>query len=142
MFKTDLISIILFFGYLWVIIDNTVIDWNMYTRETCISVLMDQEKKKIGRESMIVEIDESLFAKREQRWSGFARTVGVRGGGRIYRTTRNCFLVQVCLMFIPYIFELPGTGSKSSHAFSSNRMWGSHICSRLDFVQLLHIPSR
>ena len=39
-------------------------NWNMYMK-TCISVLMDQEKKKIGGESMIVEIDESLFTKRK-----------------------------------------------------------------------------
>lgn len=44
---------------------NTTVDWNNYMREVCVAVLNSQEKKLIGGEGRIVEIDESLFSKRK-----------------------------------------------------------------------------
>ena len=60
------------------ICNNTVIDWNVYMRETCIAALIGVEKKRIGGQSKIVEIDESIFKTKKQRRPRFATTMGVR----------------------------------------------------------------
>ncbi|GFQ93083.1 uncharacterized protein TNCT_41431 [Trichonephila clavata] len=47
------------------IADKTVIDWNNYMREICALEMDEKERKQIGDEGLIVEIDESLFVKRK-----------------------------------------------------------------------------
>ena len=47
------------------IAEHTAVDWNFYMRSACVEVLKLKDKKKIGGEGLIVEIDESLFTKRK-----------------------------------------------------------------------------
>ncbi|GFQ73450.1 uncharacterized protein TNCT_344171 [Trichonephila clavata] len=47
------------------IVDKTVIDWNNYMRGICALEMEEKERKQIGDEGLIVEIDESLFVKRK-----------------------------------------------------------------------------
>ena len=71
---------------------ETVIDWNMYLRETCVSVLLDKEKK-IGGESMIVEIDESIYKKKIMLAGSYLNSGYLAGSVG----TPQCFIVQVSL---------------------------------------------
>ena len=72
---------------------NTVVDWFSFCREVCeVTLLKETENgKQIGGENIIVEIDESKFAKRKYH-RGHEVKLGWVFGGRERDNSRNCFM--------------------------------------------------
>lgn len=72
---------------------RTVVEWTMYLRETCTTIVMESSDK-IGGQDVHVEIDESKFGKRK-----YYRGHRVEGqwifGGRETKDTSKVFMVPV-----------------------------------------------
>ena len=72
---------------------RTIVEWTMYLRETCTSVVMEQSQQ-IGGQDIHVEIDESKFGKRK-----YYKGHRVEGqwifGGRESADTSKVFMVPV-----------------------------------------------
>ncbi|VDN58144.1 unnamed protein product [Dracunculus medinensis] len=71
---------------------DTTVDWNNRMREVCIFAVQ-RNKKKIGGEGLIVEIDESLFTKRKNSTSRMLSQQWIFGG--ICRETGDLFMEEV-----------------------------------------------
>lgn len=67
----------------------TTTDWARYCREVCMNALCNDQDTVIGGEGHIVEIDESLFAKRKYNVGRAVKSGWVFGG--LERGSRRCF---------------------------------------------------
>ena len=76
--------------------DNTNVDWANFCREVCKETMLVQNDngKQIGGENIVVEIDESKFAKRKYN-RGHDCKLGWVFDGREKENGRNCFAVTV-----------------------------------------------
>ena len=73
--------------------DETIINWNNYTRELCVLNVENKRNKKIVGPDCIVEIDESLFIKLKNNYDQVLPEQWVFGG--ICRETKDSFIVTV-----------------------------------------------
>ena len=76
--------------------DNTNVDWASFCREVCGETMLRESEsgKQIGGQDIVVEIDESKFAKRKYH-RGHDLKLGWVFGGREKENGRNCFAVVV-----------------------------------------------
>ncbi|XP_046573684.1 uncharacterized protein LOC124281755 [Haliotis rubra] len=71
---------------------HTLVDWNMFCREVCMTVI-EADSSKIGGPGTTVEIDESKFGKRKYHRGKRVEGVWVLGG--IERESRQVFLTTL-----------------------------------------------
>ncbi|XP_067652209.1 uncharacterized protein [Haliotis asinina] len=72
--------------------NSTLVDWNMFCREVCMSVI-ESDSEQIGGPGTTVEIDESKFGKRKYHRGKRVDGVWVLGG--IERESRQVFLTSL-----------------------------------------------
>lgn len=68
---------------------NTAVDWDMFCRETCCTVVY-KDRQQLGGDDVIVQIDESKIGKRKYHRGHFVEGQWVFGG--IEQGSRKCFI--------------------------------------------------